>query len=495
MEIKRFIVFMVMITCPCLLLHPTQALAQIKMVSPPAYPLKLYSVRDGNMYIELSKHLSRNSLDSFIKQYNLTSLGLLEFIETSALEHLQKMGWKLALNDDSRFIITKPLTSSNDLGDFSKKIVYTEKSEYSERFPKESMNIIFGYNLFSKSRNSFAVNGSVVTFFLRGYSQAKKVMLAGSFNDWNPDVLAMKKNDSGWVAHVQLRPGKYWYKFVADGNWMVDNDNLLHEDDGYGNTNSIYFQCSAIFRLDTFLNAKKVFLTGSFNNWNEKQLPMLKTSKEWILPLYLSNGTYSYKYIVDGKWIPDPENPHRLPDGNQGFNSILALGKPYNFRLAGFTNARQVILSGTFNNWSESELYLYKTTGGWELPYILKGGNYEYKFIVDGNWITDPANPVTLGNEQGTKNSFLVIDSNYTFRLKGFSRAKSVYLTGDFNNWAPETMLMKQVGNEWTFSVHLSPGKHKYKFVVDGNWITDPDNKLWEQNEYDTGNSVVWISE
>ncbi|MEO5673005.1 MAG: glycogen-binding domain-containing protein [Chitinophagales bacterium] len=73
--------------------------------------------------------------------------------------------------------------------------------------------------------------------------------------------------------------------------------------------------------------------------------------------------------------------------------------------------------------------------------------------------------------------------------------AKSVYLTGDFNNWAPETMLMKQLGNEWIFSVHLSPGKHKYKYVVDGNWITDPYNKLWEQNEYDTGNSVVWISE
>jgi hypothetical protein len=53
---------------------------------------------------------------------------------------------------------------------------------------------------------------------------------------------------------------------------------------------------------------------------------------------------------------------------------------------------------------------------------------------------------------------------------------------------------MQHKGDEWTFSVHLSPGKHLYKFIVDGVWMKDPDNKLWEQNEYNTGNSVIWIT-
>ena len=52
---------------------------------------------------------------------------------------------------------------------------------------------------------------------------------------------------------------------------------------------------------------------------------------------------------------------------------------------------------------------------------------------------------------------------------------------------------MKKEGDEWVFPVHLSVGKHLYKFIVDGEWIKDPLNKLWEQNEHRTDNSIVWI--
>ena len=26
---------------------------------------------------------------------------------------------------------------------------------------------------------------------------------------------------------VNLDAGKYWYKFIADGNWMIDKDNIV----------------------------------------------------------------------------------------------------------------------------------------------------------------------------------------------------------------------------------------------------------------------------
>ena len=29
--------------------------------------------------------------------------------------------------------------------------------------------------------------------------------------------------------------------------------------------------------------------------------------------------------------------------------------------------------------------------------------------------------------------------------------------------------------------------------VLDGTWILDPDNTLYEQNEYNTNNSVIWM--
>jgi 1,4-alpha-glucan branching enzyme len=161
--------------------------------------------------------------------------------------------------------------------------------------------------------------------------------------------------------------------------------------------------------------------------------------------------------------------------------------------LNGFTNAKKVVLSGNFNNWRTDELVMMKTNDGWQFPYTLGPGNYEYKFIVDGNWITDPGNPVIVTGDHDSKNSFLIVEPNYTFRLKGFASAKNVFIAGDFNNWSGTALKMTKDGDDWVFKIHLRPGKHRYKFVVDGKWIVDPNNKLWEQNEFKTGNSVIWI--
>jgi 1,4-alpha-glucan branching enzyme len=161
--------------------------------------------------------------------------------------------------------------------------------------------------------------------------------------------------------------------------------------------------------------------------------------------------------------------------------------------LEGYQQATTVILSGSFNGWREEELFMKKTATGWQLPYVLGSGNHEYKFIVDGKWIHDPANPLIVQHDHDKKNSFLIIDPNYTFRVKGFSQAKQVYLAGDFNNWSQNTLAMQKQGDEWIIPVHLAPGKHRYKLLVDGEWQLDPGNKLWEQNEFGTGNSIIWI--
>ena len=216
---------------------------------------------------------------------------------------------------------------------------------------------------------------------------------------------------------------------------------------------------------------------------------MLKAPGGWTLPLYLAEGTHTYKFTVDGEWIRDEANPDRLPDGEGGFNSVISIGHPRHFTLKGNSNAKQVILSGSFNNWREDELFMKKTVNGWELDYTLGPGNYEYRFKADEKWMPDPDNYLTTAN--GT--SWLIIEPNYKFRLEGFDQAKAVYVSGDFNNWEPTAFPLKKVDNTWVFPAHLSIGKHVYKFIVDGKWIIDPANKLWEGTEYGTGNSVIWI--
>jgi 1,4-alpha-glucan branching enzyme len=89
----------------------------------------------------------------------------------------------------------------------------------------------------------------------------------------------------------------------------------------------------------------------------------------------------------------------------------------------------------------------------------------------------------------------VIIAPNTTFRLKGYANAKTVVLAGDFNNWSPNGFAMQKQGNEWIIEQHLLPGKHQYKFVVDGKWIVDPANELREPNEFGEENSVLWKNE
>jgi hypothetical protein len=349
----------------------------------------------------------------------------------------------------------------------------------------------YGINEFRKKVTVKAI-GDSVTFFLPGYTEIKQVYLSGTFNNWSTMQLPMQKVPSGWQVSIRVPPGKYLYKFITDGRWIHDPYNKQKEHDGQGDYNSVFYSYNHVFTLDGYLNARRVILAGSFNNWNTSALKMNPTGSGWELPIYLEDGTYAYKFIVDGEWITDPANKNYRADASGNLNSFMGIGDSIVFRLSGFDSASQVVLTGSFNRWSTNELVMNKVKGGWELPYILGKGYYEYKFIVDGEWMPDPANPSNVGSGDYT-NSYIIIGANYTFKLAGFSDASKVIVTGSFNGWQTESYRMNKTSDGWVFSAYLKPGKYTYKFIVDGTWLLDPANELWEPNAEGTGNSVLWI--
>lgn len=463
-----------------------------------------YTVRDGRMYISLSKNIDRPGLDKFIDQYDLSDLNLPKLLfghlgkgtEKQLFVQLRKQGWRVDADNQKMIVLSKEMQGVVNLNAPENRMrLIEEHPNFKERFPSQNDDLVLGFNRFA-GKYPFAVKDSLVTFFLKGHTSARRVLLAGSFTNWQYGALEMSRTDSGWIFTGSLGPGKYWYKFIIDGGWTIDRDNDLREDDGEGNTNSVYYKTNTVFHLQGFNAARDVYLSGSFNNWNPGELPMSKGAYGWTINLYLAEGTYTYKFLVDGKWIEDPAGEARLPDGHNGFNSMLRLGRPQRFSLKGYTSARSVFLAGTFNNWRSDELLMHRTAEGWELPYTLGPGNYEYKFVVDGKWITDTADSLFVHNRHSNiVNSYLIVQPNYTFRLEGYPNARAVYLAGEFNNWTPNSLKMKRSGNTWVVSVHLSVGKHLYKFVVDGNWIKDPANPLWEENDENTGNSIIWWEE
>src|ERR1043165_6240024 len=85
-----------------------------------------YFIKNGKMYITLNKRITEASLDSFIRQYNLTDLGLKEFIRKNLEDSLRLMGWKIEMNNELACLISKSLLPvEGDLKNPADKILFT----------------------------------------------------------------------------------------------------------------------------------------------------------------------------------------------------------------------------------------------------------------------------------------------------------------------------------------------------------------------------------
>jgi hypothetical protein len=82
------------------------------------------------------------------------------------------------------------------------------------------------------------VKGST-TFRLKGYAEASVVVLTGTFNQWNQSQLLFAREEGGWVCRVDLDPGVYQYKFIVDGDWLLDPSNPDTAEDEAGNVNNV----------------------------------------------------------------------------------------------------------------------------------------------------------------------------------------------------------------------------------------------------------------
>lgn len=80
------------------------------------------------------------------------------------------------------------------------------------------------------------------------------------------------------------------------------------------------------------------------------------------------------------------------------------------------------------------------------------------------------------------------------FLLKG-QGARDVHLVGDFNNWSinEQSRLWLTEEGVWQKRVMLDPGRYRYKYVIDGLWVNDPENNSFEPNPYGGVDSVLDI--
>jgi len=93
---------------------------------------------------------------------------------------------------------------------------------------------------------------------------------------------------------------------------------------------------------------------------------------------------------------------------------------------------------------------------------------------------------------KATKNA--PVAKRVTFQVTANPKS-TVYLAGSFNTWDPTRHQMKDTrGNgKYTITLMLPKGEYEYKFVINSNWVVDPECQNWVRNQFGTLNSVIKI--
>ena len=82
-------------------------------------------------------------------------------------------------------------------------------------------------------------------------------------------------------------------------------------------------------RIEFAINAgpghQEVYLAGSFNDWEPTRKPLKDSNGDGIYRGYvmLLPGEYEYKFVVDGEWFIDEDNPCLAPNDLGTLNSVL----------------------------------------------------------------------------------------------------------------------------------------------------------------------------
>lgn len=183
-----------------------------------------------------------------------------------------------------------------------------------------------------------------------------------------------------------------------------------------------------------------------------------------------------------------------------------------------------VSVSGSFDNWDPKAHPMKDDDkdGVWETVIELPAGRIEYKFVVNGTWMTDENAAEFVSDPYGGRNSVAVIADQplvighgstiqkparggsqglrkVTFQYKPGGKPNSVDLCGTFNDWTVGRTPMKDADGDgvYTATLLLPANEYQYKFVVDGSrWIQDSEKQDSQKDDGHGGqNSILRVDD
>lgn len=185
-------------------------------------------------------------------------------------------------------------------------------------------------------------------------------------------------------------------------------------------------------------NGTNVYLAGDFNGWSstsDKLIRVSSTNFFYITKIFERDARLDYKFIVDGNWILDPNNPKTCP-GGFGLNSELAMPDyiqppeiKYYSNMQHGTLKDTIFYSSNLNNSRTIRVYLppnYESTSD-SFPMIIMHDGLEFISLASMHNVLDylisedqiepiigvfvpPVNrtPEYAGNQMSSFNNFIV---------------------------------------------------------------------------------------
>jgi len=87
------------------------------------------------------------------------------------------------------------------------------------------------------------------------------------------------------------------------------------------------------------------------------------------------------------------------------------------------------------------------------------------------------------------------VSDGVLFVQPGFVGSR-VCIAGEFNGWSTDASPLRfdPVLKVHHAIIHIAEGRHRYRLVVDGRWVTDQYNPIQERNSFGEANSVLDVT-
>jgi len=199
------------------------------------------------------------------------------------------------------------------------------------------------------------------TFRFNPESKAGKVVVIGSFNNWNREANPMiEKGNSGiYEARVNLEPGNYFYKFSVDGKDIIDPENKETVPTGFDGFNSV-------LRISEMATEKRyLHILGKTEDASSTNLSFYYEEENKVKPLLLENivalldneKISSSAIKVSGNKIDITLHAKELR-GDKVFRLFVSRdGKNSNMQSVFFKNGHSLGTKNNFASWYDGSIY------------------------------------------------------------------------------------------------------------------------------------------